>query len=537
MGNSLLKADKKEAKGEIDQIAIDYRLKLIAFQDELFQSRKKLQDSDRKMADLQIKLDEYVRNKENQIAEVMFTAHMNAQRIESQTRSQTEYIILEMEEEMRRKQKELELLQKKTNRFVDDNLSDMEGEDIGVRLQVVQDNIRTFREQIETTNISEESPQSGKPVETAKVTELKPEKERVVPARTDDKLPGTLNTVRVADSPVKPVVNIAPEDPKMAQPVRPTEAKADKEPVLQTSESKIPEIPAEPIEVGKSIQIAAETVEAANAEEVRAVKPEYTLAGGQAHTSHAEPPAESTIPKKRRVVAKKPGKTKTNQEQTDWAETDRPLEINDQITLIPAMEEIAEVKAQEPTAGSTDSPFGAELGRIPAASQVESNERMRLDAFVDVRYYQIINGQKNMQHHALQVTIEVEVPPDNYSVRYTKVSSDVVSTLMQYDNVILNEIFPFNIIEPNPQNIALYFFNCLDDMLSLIDLVLHSLVILELPDLQIQVNTRNIKLDNFLHQGVDIFDSIRDTLIPCVETKPDSGSAFKGTISRILKKR
>jgi len=395
MGKSLHKANQSEANGEMDQIAVDYRLKLIAFQDELFQSRKKLQDSDKKMAELQMKLNEYVQNKENQIAEVVFTAHMNAQRIEAQTRSQTEYLILEMEDEMRRKQKELEILQKKTNRFVDDTIPDISGEDVGVRLQVVQDNIRAFREQIETTKI------------------------------TDDSLE--------AEKPVQP------------------------------------------------------------------------------------------LPTKKRRVVRKSEKSIVHKEQSAAAEqvVEIPVEIPDQA---------------EPTSIAGNY-FDAEYERYQPESQAEPNERMRLDAFVDARYHNIIAGQKEMQHHALQVTIEVEVPPDNYSVRYTKVSSDVVSTLLQFDNVILNDIFPFNIIEPNPQNIAVYFYNCLEDMLSMMDLVLHSLTVLELPDLQIQVNTRNTKLDNFLHQGDNDLNSIRQSLIPCVEIESDTNSPLKDTFSRILKKR
>lgn len=540
MGNSLLKADNQEAKGEIDQVAIDYRLKLIAFQDELFQSRKKLQDSDRKMADLQKKLDEYVRNKENQIAEVMFTAHMNAQRIEAQTRSQTEYIILEMEEEMRHKQKELELLQKKTNRFVDDNLSDMEGEDIGARVQIVQDNIRTFREQMGTTNIPEKPLPGSKPTKTAKVAEIKPDKERVTPARTEARQLEQINAARETEKSVKPDAKIASdalENNKTIKINNTAEVKAGKEQTLKAKkEEKVPEIKAELIEAAQPLPPAVVIIDVdADQDQAFSALQDDNLFDDQAKAGESLQPAETTMPKKRRVVARKPGKTRAKKEHAALAEADIPLEIEDQVEVLLAMDEKSEAQEQEPTAADNDLEAGWD--GIQASSQMEPNERMRLDAFVDVRYYQINNGLRDLQHHALQVTIEVEVPPDNYSVRYTKVSSDVVSTLMQYDNVILNDIFPFNIIEPNPQNIALYFFNCLDDMLSLMDLVVHSLVLLELPDVQIQVNTRNTKLDNFLHQGVDELNSIRGSLIPCVETEPDSGSAFKGTISRILKKR
>ncbi len=498
MGNSLLKADRQEAKGEIDQIAIDYRLKLIAFQDELFQSRKKLQDSDRKMTELQKKLEEYVRNKENQIAEVMFTAHMNTQRIEAQTRSQTEYIILEMEEEMRRKQRELELLQKKTNRFVDDNLADMDDEDIGSRMQIVQDNIRTFREQMETTEISDDLP-NIKPAPTAKIAELKPEPEQA--AKREEKRPEHTAAISAVTQSAQPAAIIAPASP----------------------------------ENGKSTQTPQSTELVP--EQVVQINNADKSSDKQVHAGEAKPGSQPAVPKKRRIVAKKPGKkTKLVKEQAEVPAADVP-ELKEQAAELSNLDAAMKGQEQEPAADAAANYFEAGWDSLQAASQVEPNERMRLDAFVDARYYQIVNGQKEMQHHALQVTIAVEVPPDNYSVRYTKVSSDVVATLLQYDNVVLNDIFPFNIIEPNPQNIAMYFFNCLEDMLSMMDLVLHSLVVLELPDLQIQVNSRNTKLDNFLHQGVDAFDSIRDSLIPCVEREPEPISPFKGTIGRILKKR
>ena len=57
MKNTALGIDPNESSEEFNQIAIDYKLKMIAFQNEIFQSRKKLQDSDRKMADLQKRLD------------------------------------------------------------------------------------------------------------------------------------------------------------------------------------------------------------------------------------------------------------------------------------------------------------------------------------------------------------------------------------------------------------------------------------------------------------------------------------------------
>ncbi|MDD4172096.1 MAG: hypothetical protein PHQ94_07645, partial [Syntrophomonas sp.] len=224
-----------------------------------------------------------------------------------------------------------------------------------------------------------------------------------------------------------------------------------------------------------------------------------------------------------------------------------PVKTNDRIPATEAAEGPVKNNEHVPTASQDSFPeysrdelqpdFSPDFAYYQAANQVEPNEKMRLDAFVDARYYNMVDGHKQMEHHALQVTIEVEVPADNYSVRYTKVSSDVVSTLLNYDNVILNDIFPFNVIEPNPQNIAMYFYSCLDDMLSLMDLNLHTLTVLELPDLQIKLTTRNTKLDSFLHQGEDLLGDIRETLLPCVETEPEEVYPLKGRLNKILKRR
>lgn len=462
MARSLRGANSGEASGEIDQIAIDYKLKLIAFQDELFQSRKKLQDSDRKMAELQNKLEEYVQNKENQIAEVLFTAHMNVQRIETQTRSHTDYVLLEMEEEMQRKQKELDVLQKKTSNFAaeiqPDTGADMDNQ---ARLQIVQDNIRAFREQIETNEIIDVSPENKKPAKTTKKpAALSEEKEQATKSKKVDK-PAEKQEL----TPPEPIIEeVAKEEP--AAPVK----KADK-----------------------------------------------TLTG-----------------KKRLIVAKKSDKARMEKKQgmaDNTGDTSLPTDSD----TIAVQEQKNTEKVQTPSKDLAGPDFDAReiLGTIQA-EPAEPNEMMRLDAFVDARYY---NEEKQIKHCALQVTIEVDIPPDNYSVRYSKVSSDVVSNLMHYDNVVLNDVFPFNIIEPNPQNIAMYFYNSLEDMLSLMDLGLHSLTLLELPDLQIKVNTRNKKLDSFLHQEEDILGNIRNSLIPCVESEQEDNTSIKGTLNKILKKR
>ena len=117
MGKTPLEFVPPEGRKDFENLSLEYRMKLIAYQDEIFRAKKKLQESDVRMTGLQNKLDNYLRNKENQLAEVMFTAHTNAQRIEAQARSQVQYYLDEMEMELQRKQREIEIVEEKTSQF------------------------------------------------------------------------------------------------------------------------------------------------------------------------------------------------------------------------------------------------------------------------------------------------------------------------------------------------------------------------------------------------------------------------------------
>jgi hypothetical protein len=104
-------ANEKEQHGESD-----YQIKIESLQAEMLQARAKLKESQIKMAELQSKLEEYL-SKERQIAEVMINAQISAQKIEAQARTRAEILLQETDEELRRKNQELELLQIKAQKF------------------------------------------------------------------------------------------------------------------------------------------------------------------------------------------------------------------------------------------------------------------------------------------------------------------------------------------------------------------------------------------------------------------------------------
>jgi len=174
-----------------------------------------------------------------------------------------------------------------------------------------------------------------------------------------------------------------------------------------------------------------------------------------------------------------------------------------------------------------------------AMSLMEQNEsNMNLDVFVDTRYL-VTTGEKTgqMQKHSWQVKIDVEVPTDTREfVGYGKVSSAVTSTLLRYDDIVLNDVYPFGIITPNTENIAMYFYNCLQDAVTLMDLRLKEVSIWENQVLIMQVNRRNNSFDDQLQKGDDILQDIRGLLAARDrgEDKPDA--VIKGRLGHIFKK-
>lgn len=144
----------------------------------------------------------------------------------------------------------------------------------------------------------------------------------------------------------------------------------------------------------------------------------------------------------------------------------------------------------------------------------ESNSIMNFNADVEIRYFEKSeDSSEQICHHDWQIKVEIEVPLENDTfVGYGKVSSAVMSILMRYDKVILNDIYPFNIIEPNPENIAMYLYNCLDDELSLLDLIFNEITFVENNNMCMKCNKRNTEFDRLLQGGEFLFDDIRDKL-------------------------
>lgn len=526
MGKKPLEFAPPEGRKDFENLSVEYRMKLIAYQDEIFRAKKKLQESDIRMTELQKKLDNYLRNKENQLAEVMFTAHTNAQRIEAQARSQIQYYLDEMELELQRKMREIEIVEEKTRQFdqaivtPSEPLVDAEPPS---RLKVVEGG-------------------GGETEPTRKIEKLDIKPEQALPTAQKKMKVSTKKTK--PSQPREAVDKVVPPAKLPRVPAQDAEIKqAEPEKPLVTA--AIVDAPAEPVvaeEAAAPPVMLAEDLDAVN---VMATDLESPAAGEPpvAEASQEEPLPEQALdetpaPEAAEETFAEAAVDEPVEEILEETVVDETLEETVEESYMEETEPEPELEAElEPELVPEPEPEPEQILVPPAAKQVEINERMQLDAFIDVRYFNDITGTKELYHHALQITIEVDVPADNYSVRYTKVSSDVVSTLMKYDNVVLNDLFPFNFIAPNPNSIATYFFNLLDDMLQIMDLRLHKMTMTEFPDMCIVVDQRNTAFDNMLHKGDDLFEDIRNSLPACVEAEPRENSPIKGTLSKLLKKR
>jgi len=121
MALSMFGSNSKEVNTEKISVVSEpresqYNPKIAALQAEIAEAREKLQQSEATMLELQKKLNEYMA-KERQIAEVMILAQINAQKVEAEARAKSEILIQETDEELRRKNQEMELLRLKAQHF------------------------------------------------------------------------------------------------------------------------------------------------------------------------------------------------------------------------------------------------------------------------------------------------------------------------------------------------------------------------------------------------------------------------------------
>lgn len=146
-------------------------------------------------------------------------------------------------------------------------------------------------------------------------------------------------------------------------------------------------------------------------------------------------------------------------------------------------------------------------------SDAAAIETMHFDTEINVYHIHSGEGWHRPKHrHHWKLQLQVEVPEDNVDVVYIHVSAAITATLARFDGVLLNRLFPFDLIEPSHENIAAYFFNCLEDTLVLKELILKELVLVEDDTPRMTIDARSTDMEEML-KGEDLIQDMRTSLL------------------------
>ena len=126
------------------------------------------------------------------------------------------------------------------------------------------------------------------------------------------------------------------------------------------------------------------------------------------------------------------------------------------------------------------------------AEQQASYITMKIVAFLNARHYMVFADKKGKTHgHSWQLQAEARVPVKYDSfVKFEDLDKLLNKLLAPYQRNILNEVSPFDIIEPLTENISVYFFNSLSDALENLDVNLVRLTVWENPTKGIEIAER-----------------------------------------------
>lgn len=128
---------------------------------------------------------------------------------------------------------------------------------------------------------------------------------------------------------------------------------------------------------------------------------------------------------------------------------------------------------------------------------------IKMVSFLNARHFVILKGNAGPVHaHSWQVQINAKVNSDNPEfVAFSRVIDAIKTVFVQYENTVINEIYPFTIIQPTTENIALYFYNRLQDNLAELGLILELISVWETPTRGIEVTKRYTQFDHLLQKA------------------------------------
>jgi len=125
-----------------------------------------------------------------------------------------------------------------------------------------------------------------------------------------------------------------------------------------------------------------------------------------------------------------------------------------------------------------------------------SRERQIAEVMINAQISaQKIEAQARAKVEILLQETDEELRRKNQELELLRIKSQLFKQelndrLLRYDDIVLNDIFPFDIIEPNHESIARYFYNTLEDTLSLMGLTLKEITVRDSQSLIMEVNRR-----------------------------------------------
>ena len=154
---------------------------------------------------------------------------------------------------------------------------------------------------------------------------------------------------------------------------------------------------------------------------------------------------------------------------------------------------------QEPEAGETTA--------VPELHLTAINDSdpslLGLEMPVQFSFYAGEDRQpQSLRRHEWLIKMIIKIPEDNFQfVPDGDGARDIQSILLRYNQAVLNDMYPFDIVTPSRPNIGMYFYNCLEDNLSAMHLLLREISIWENNSQLVRVNYRNKVLDELLKRN------------------------------------
>ncbi|MEW5920721.1 MAG: 6-pyruvoyl-tetrahydropterin synthase-related protein [Bacillota bacterium] len=147
--------------------------------------------------------------------------------------------------------------------------------------------------------------------------------------------------------------------------------------------------------------------------------------------------------------------------------------------------------------------MGQRGGIIPAEQAegflVDSSAyTIQLVSFLNARHYVVFGEKQGPVHaHSWQVHIKIKIPAEkSEQIPFANIMEAINSVITCYEKTVLNEQYPFNIVQPTTENMAMVFFNRFEDIFRDFGLVLGNLAVWETPTKGIEVTRRNPEFDN-----------------------------------------